>query len=219
MDTKITYPAMQGDSALPFIIGITGHRDIQCLSSKPEEGLNGVKQEIKSCLLHWKKQLGDATPIWLLSGMAKGSDLLAVEAAEELISEGWPADFLKIIPCLPMPQTAFENDFDDQKSLAQLRFYLEKYQLNTLVVKSKLPQQRYLAALSDHSYQDDRNSLYLNQGAFLARYSNVLLCLWDGHDSLNGGGTADVAKLKLGIDVHRLIEDQYVSPALKQPGY
>ncbi|MCK8080665.1 hypothetical protein [Vibrio sp. 1CM24A] len=205
-------------AALPFIIGVSGHRDVKCLKNRPQQGLDGVKQAIKTCLLEWAAYLGPQTPVWLMSGMAAGSDLIVIEAAEELIHEGWNGGPLKIVPCLPMPQSNFELDFpSDDVSLQHFRAYQEKYKDNAIVVRSRLPKNRYQSALLDRNYLEDRNSLYLNQGAFLARYSNVLLCLWDGRNSLGSGGTGDIAKLKLGLDVEWYIEDTFVNPALRQP--
>lgn len=206
-----------GNSALPFIIGVSGHRDIISLSGFPDAGIEGVKNAVKSSLMAWKECLGEETPIWIMTGMAAGSDLLVVDVAEELIVSGWDPSFLKIIPTLPMPQEAFEQDFNDETELLKLRGYLDKYGEETFVIKSNLPKERYLTALSDTRYQQDRNSLYFNQGAFLARYSNVLLCLWDGFDCQGRGGTADVVKLKLGIEVPWPIEAEYRCSALAPP--
>lgn len=202
---------------LPFIIGISGHRDVVSLVNEPQAGEDGVKRAIKECLIYWKQQLNEHTPIWLMTGMAEGVDMLAIEAADELILEGWARSSIKVVPCLPMPQSAFVMDFTSSSSLEQFQAQMARFQSNTIIIKSDLPSERFNAALIDSDYGDDRNSLYMNLAGFLARTCNVVICVWDGLDVKGSGGTADVAKLKLGIPVFWPIEEQWVSKALLQP--
>ncbi|WP_274026706.1 hypothetical protein [Vibrio parahaemolyticus] len=188
---------------LPFIVGVSGHRDVVHLLDESESGLEGVKNAIKDGLLYWRNQVGEKTPFWLLSGMAEGADLLAVVAAEELIEQGWSAELLKIVPCLPMEKQAFYSDFQSSSLESRQLFnnLYSKYQHQEIVVKNALSVERYQSAMLDSDYGSDRNSLYLNQGAFIARYSNVLLGIWDGYEAEGVGGTADVIKLKLGENI------------------
>lgn len=202
---------------LPFIIGISGHRDVAHLISEPQSGTEGVKQAIKECLLYWKNQLNEFTPIWLMTGMAKGADLLAIDAIDELIAEDADPSKFKVVPCLSMPQTAFEMDFANSPELDQFQALMRQYSDNSIILCSKLPQERYAAALVDSYYGNDRNSLYMNLAGFLARVCNVVICVWDGLDAKGAGGTADVVKLKLGMDLSWPIEEQFVSRALMQP--
>ena len=205
------------DHELPFIIGISGHRDIANLANNPDLGIVGVKCAIKECLNFWKKKIGKYTPIWLITGMAEGADLLAIEAVRELVAEGWQEAYIKVIPCLPMPQHAFEMDLSSRDTLKIFKSYMVDYTDNTITLKSNLPETRYQAALIDLLYGRDRASLYMNLAGFLARTCNVILCLWDGLDGNGSGGTADVVKLKLGMEVNWPIEDEYISKALQQP--
>lgn len=200
-------------AGLPFIIGVSGHRDIVSLKMDPDTGCEGIKQAIQDCLLYWRQQVGEYTPIWLISGMAEGADLLTIEAAQELIDNGWDRAYLKIIPCLPMKAFALEQDFSDHQQLNHFRTSLERYSENTIEIKSLLPNERYQAALVDHQYGGDRNSLYMNLAAFLARYCNVILCLWDGKNAQGHGGTADVVKLKLGLEHTWPIDTKFVPAA------
>lgn len=202
---------------LPFIIGISGHRDVAHLQSESQSGTEGVKRAIKEALLYWKNQLNEHTPIWLMTGMAQGADLLAIAAVDELIAEGYEQSKLKVVPCLPMPQVAFEMDFANSEERQHFQTLMSKYSENTITLRSKLPQERYAAALVDSNYGNDRNSLYMNLAGFLARVCNVVICVWDGLDAQGSGGTTDVVKLKLGMDVSWPIEEQFVSRALIQP--
>ncbi|WP_351018399.1 hypothetical protein [Shewanella sp. AC91-MNA-CIBAN-0169] len=193
----------ESSKKIPFIIGISGHRDVIGLTKDSKSGLEGVKKAIKSCLLYWRTQLNDTTPIWLLSGMAEGADLLAVEAANELINEGWQSEQLIIIPCLPMLISAYETDFAEplherQFGLEGFRRLFDKHKNEHLIIESGLTIERYRSAMADLNYGEDRCSLYLNLGAFLSKYANVIIALWDGHASEGIGGTADVVSIKLG---------------------
>jgi hypothetical protein len=201
------------NNKLPFIIGITGHRDLLCLKSNKTShaNLEPIKEQIKLALTHWWEQVNDPkddiinTPIWIMSGMADGADLLAIKAAEELWNEKeWPEESLKIIPCLPMEQDAFAKDFSNDSLFTSKVFEktLGDYQNNQILLRHGLTQEQYNFALTDMNYGDLRNSLYLNLGVFIAKYSNVLLALWDDEKSDSLGGTGDVVKIKCGVNAN-----------------
>ncbi|MBA6352716.1 hypothetical protein [Colwellia sp. BRX9-1] len=216
---------------LPFIIGITGHRDLISLKSKTHTHIDivaikeqikldivAIKEQIKRALIHWRNQFGKGTktepnntPIWILSGMADGADLLVIQAAEELwaeqaakellTKESWPKASLKVIPCLPMDESAFEKDFSDSGLFTACDFSetLDKYRNNLIQLRHGLTQEQYQFAQNDLNYGELRNSLYLNLGVFIAKYSNVLIALWDEDKADSMGGTGDVVRLKCGL--------------------
>ncbi|TMM47032.1 hypothetical protein [Colwellia ponticola] len=223
-------PANHLTSKLPFIIGVTGHRDILASDvSSANFDVNGnnatLKATIRATLLHWHHQLNIeanpntvtkavnerkiVTPIWLMSGLAQGADLLSIEVALALQTE-LGCDAIKVIGCLPMPLTNFEQDFqpisiqprsDSYQQLTNVVSALQKNGNELLEIKHALSDDDYQFAINDSNYGDLRNSLYLNQGLFIAKYANVLLALWDGCDAKGCGGTADIVKYKLGMDV------------------
>lgn len=185
---------------MPFIIAITGHRDAAHCNNK-EENQKGITLSIKECIMSWSDIVGNNTPIWLFSGMAEGADLLAVEAMElacnDLTHKGWDTSEWKIIPCLPMKKEFYEMDFSNKNSTFNEK--ISKYKENTLTLTHHgLSKEQHDKA--EEAYNEHRDEMYLNLGAFLARHANVILAVWDGHDSEGTGGTADVVKLKLGID-------------------
>lgn len=185
---------------LPFIIGVAGHRKINI-----ETDELALKREIKHAFEFWLSKLDKSTPIWFYTGMAEGSDLIVLQVIEELKVDKDLHQLIKIKPCLAMPSQYLEQDFDidDKKYITKgLAYFLNKTQQyvdETLIIKHGLSEQEYLYAISDNKYGVWRNQLYLNQGAFLAKYCNVLLTLWDGNDSKGVGGTADVVRLKTGM--------------------
>ncbi|WP_206484066.1 hypothetical protein [Thalassotalea sp. G2M2-11] len=185
---------------LPFIIGVSGHRDIKHLDIPGKEAsLDGVKDEIKKALKYWIERLGGNTPIWLLSGMAEGADLLAIDAAEELIKneKSLTSDSIKIIPCLPMQKESYEMDFQATNGakvsgLEKFKELFERYAKNHIVIANSLNVDDYERAMSNSDGGVLRSSLYLNLGAFIAKYSNVLIAVWDGYEGSGVGGTHDV---------------------------
>lgn len=197
---------------LPFIIGITGHRDPLNLKSEHDKNkdIESIKEKVKAAFKHWRNQFksndkkgSTNTPIWILSGMADGADLLAIEVAEKLWEEeNWPKDSLKIIPCLPMDESAFKQDFSDTGMYSGDDFsnILDKYRANLIQLRHGLTPQEYQFACNDLSYGKQRNSLYLNLGVFIAKYSNVLIALWDGKHIADVGGTGDVVRYKCGLN-------------------
>ena len=198
-----------------LLIGITGHRDAVLpytadknnaaenphLESKDSARLliNALKDSLQS----WRKLVGKDTPIWLLTGMAAGPDLLAIQAIESLMEseDDWNTDNTDVIPVMPMPRAHFIEDFanSDEHSKVCFEYYYNKYQKNVIDVIPAMSKEELAFAYQDTEYGRLRNQLYLNQGAFLSLYSNVLIALWDGKDSHSVGGTADVVKMKLGL--------------------
>ncbi|TKB46125.1 hypothetical protein [Thalassotalea mangrovi] len=198
---------------LPFIIGVTGHRLLPS-----GEQLGTLRGDFRQALLYWRNKVEKHTPIWLLSGFAQGADLLAIDVVEELIQElSWDENFVKVVPCLAMPYEAMLIDFEGSNECppefgrdALVEKYA-RYRPNCIVVPHGLLDDDYRSALKDRQYGLARNQLYLNQGAFLAKYCNVVIAMWDGLASRGLGGTADVVRLKCaetkGLDLSGVPEE------------
>ncbi|MGI2174566.1 hypothetical protein [Shewanella ulleungensis] len=187
----------QLSKCLPFIIGVTGHRNIDTSSV-------ALKDSIRDSLIAWHNHIDNNTPIWLLNGLAAGADLLVAEVALEL-QEEWGQGKLKIIGCLPMPEKDYKADFenleyapDATKDFERVVDQIRATNGEVFAVRATLSDSDYQYAIKDTTYGKLRNSLYLNQGLFVAKYSNVLLSLWDGKAAKGAGGTADVTHYKLG---------------------
>ncbi len=193
------------ENCLPFIIGVTGHRDIH--NTITSEQQIPYKNDIRQALLHWREVVGSDTPIWLMTGLAAGADLLTTEVALEMQQADELGAF-KIIGCLPMSLAHYKPDFNRLSyapdAVEQLNTIVSALNLdeNELIqVRHNLSEEDYQVAINDSSYGALRNSLYLNQGLFISKYSNVLLSLWDGKPSLGVGGTGDIVLYKLGAEV------------------
>lgn len=184
---------------IPFIIGLTGHRFVG-----EETDQAKLLATFKESLLYWHKVLKQQTPIYLLTGLAEGADLLAVDAALALQAE-YGSHAFRILATLPMPKEAFEQDFTNKPEARQKFTNTYSALLNSpnklMVLKNDLSESAYKQAQMDESFGELRSSLYLNQSLFIAKYSNVLMAAWDGNNGNGAGGTADAVKYKLGHHV------------------
>ncbi|WP_345336892.1 hypothetical protein [Ferrimonas pelagia] len=122
------------------------------------------------------------------------------------LQQRWGAERIRIKACLPMPLSAYRQDFDDtERDCAESRRLdaiietLAQQGEELLVVPSHLSDEQLKVALLDGGYGLERNTLYLNQSVFVAKYANVLLALWDGLPAKGAGGTADAVSYKLGL--------------------
>ena len=192
-------------NCLPFIIGVTGHRNI-CITESSTQ-LNIQKEEIRQAITYWQDVIGSDTPLWIMTGLAAGADLLATEVALELQKEYKPGT-IRVFGCLPMPLADYKRDFENLsyapnaiKKLEEIIPLMQLEQNELFEVRHNLSETQYQSAIADTNYGELRNSLYLNQGLFVAKYCNVLLSLWDGEKAMGSGGTADIVMYKLGAKV------------------
>lgn len=180
---------------IPFILGITGHRD---LFTSTENSPEALKDQIRQALSFWQKKIGPNTPLWLLTGLAEGADLLVAETVLALQSEG---ENILLLACLPMPDSAFRKDFVNSGALSSYINIIERITNSDnklFELKNPLSTTEFETAINDNEFGVLRNALYLNQSLFVAKYCNVLLALWDGHKSKGAGGSADAVQYKLG---------------------
>lgn len=205
---------------VPIIIGVSGHRDLPAINESAEQPHLNVELEAKRALTYWLDQLIDTSiPVWLFTGCAQGADLVVVRAAEGLNEEGEYKDRIRIFPILAMPANYLEQDFnvkpDSKYGLDYFKDTVKKYSSDVIVMKhpfkGKNCNEEYELAKKDIDYGCARNSLYLTQSCFIAKYSNVLLALWNGESeqvSVTGsspqtisGGTSDAVHYAMNQEV------------------
>ncbi|MCQ6463353.1 hypothetical protein NPN16_23570, partial [Vibrio parahaemolyticus] len=97
---RMSNPVVGG--VLPFVVGITGKRDLGGHDDAVRAALRRAFETIDA-------ETG-ATAKFLLSGCATGADTLAVEEAET--RPGWT-----IVPVLPLARALYEQDFTDADDL------------------------------------------------------------------------------------------------------
>jgi hypothetical protein len=161
---------------IPLFIGITGHRDIR------DEDKAVLKELIKNILNEKIKQCPD-TPIVVLTPLAEGADRLAAWAALEC--------GISFICPLPMPVDEYRNDFITPASLKEF---------NVLLGQSEA---WFEIPLQEGTHREDltknkskRDEQYYQIGFYVARYSQLLIALWDGVEQVKRGGTAHIVNLK-----------------------
>lgn len=177
-------------AALPFVIGVTGHRDL-----RPED-----LPELERLLRDEFDALRQAVPhssLLLLSPLAEGADRLAARVAHQV-------DIPYIVP-LPFARGLYEQDFATEESRREFATLLRH-----AVGAIELP------LLPGHAVADvrqpgaARDREYAKLGAFVAGSCQILVALWDGAEPSpeRPGGTAQVVRFRLqGIppeyDLHR----------------
>ncbi len=154
----------------PLVIGVTGHRDL--VPGEFDE-LNrliaGLFDELRSKFPH--------TPLRLMTALAEGADRLAAHVAKRA--------GVDIQAVLPMPLSAYREDFQSEDSRAEF---------------DALCADADLLELPTTDEQDDalrvsgpgRDALYANAGMFISAHCHILLALWDGVRSERLGGTSQI---------------------------
>lgn len=163
--------------SLPITIGITGHRDIKAEDTPViEASLKKVYQEISDQCPH--------SPIYVITALAEGADRIAAKIALEV--------GLKIIVPLPMRREIYETDFSSSESRVEFEELLsESEEWFELPLMVGVREQDII------EYGDDRDHQYAFVGAYIARYSHVVVALWDGDPHEKVGGTSYVVGFKL----------------------
>lgn len=159
---------------LPFVIGVTGHRDLR------DEDILPLKKAVAKIFGEFVRRM-PSTPLVVLSALAEGADRLVAEVAL--------ANNVRLIVPLPMGQSEYEKDFD-ASSLTEFRNLLaradERFELPTVE-----------GNVEKDSAGDKRSLQYAQLGQYVVLHSHLVLALWDGLDPELLGGTADVVKMCL----------------------
>lgn len=156
------------ECTIPLIVGITGHRDI------PEQDFPNLRKLISEQLQGLQREFPN-TPLLLLSGLAEGADRLVVQVAIELN--------VAFSAILPMPQQDYCNDFETLESKREFEQLLASA---TWVETLQPPKNNNQIAT--------RAECYEQLGVYLARYSHILMALWNGDKAEKIGGTSQVVR-------------------------
>lgn len=150
---------------LPFIVAVTGHRDMR------DEDIPAVRASVRALLV----ELGDGAPhtqIELLTPLAEGADRLAARVALEL---GIP-----IIAALPLDPAEYKKDFGGEASIQEFDDLLARASGRVVLPP---PQSAEL-----------RPECYVGVAAYIVQHCHLLLALWDGVHTGKRGGTSDVVR-------------------------
>src|SRR5437763_702523 len=162
---------------LPLVIGLTGHREF------PDEDIPKLQQRIRQIFQNISEQY-PSTPIILLTSLAEGADRLGAHIGLEMGME--------LIAPLPLEREVYETDFAGNKSKQEFDALLERARkwFELPLVEGATPE-----GVKTQGYE--RNLQYAEVGAYIARYSQILVALWDGIEYERLGGTSMVVSYKL----------------------
>lgn len=154
---------------IPFMIGIVGHRDLV-----PGE-VPQIRAEL-SVLLKGLRDSNPLVPLRLLCSMAAGADLLAADVAAEL--------GIDIIALLPYARSVCRADLDSEAERAEFDRLCDLSD----VAELSLPAGTALEDIRHSGVQRDRQ--LQRAGALIARYSGLMVAIWNGMSTSHRAGTA-----------------------------
>jgi len=171
-------PAAAADGRLPFVIGVTGHRDLRT------SDLAVYRAQIIE-FFELLQARYPATPLRIVSALAAGADRLVAQIA---LDRGY-----ELIVPLPLSPDDYERDFPD--SVQEFRSMLQRVP----------PEHVFVWPRSDAGNpqgwcepQSARDQQYREVGAFVVQQSHILLAIWDGTLDDSSAGTSGMVGLKLG---------------------
>jgi hypothetical protein len=164
-------------SAIPIIIGVTGHRDL-----RPAD-IPHLKDQVRA-ILNDLRDNHTATPLLVLSPLAEGADRLVAQVALE---QG-----ARLVVPLPLAREEYERDFETQESKNDFSDLLKQA---WKCFELPLLQGNTLPSIRDHG--PGRDKQYTQVGAYIARHSHILIALWDGEQTGLDGGTGQIVDFKL----------------------
>jgi hypothetical protein len=167
-------------SGTPFIIGVTGHRDLH-----PDD-LAQLRGAVTQFVRLIRADFPDSE-LQFAIGMAEGADLLVAQTVLEL--------GMRVNAILPMPLADYAADFDGE-NFATLQALLEHPGVECDELAT-------VPAGAASRAAESRATMYVNLSETLTRRTTLLLALWDGRASPLPGGTADTILRYLGARTDR----------------
>jgi hypothetical protein len=161
---------LENMSPAPFIIAVTGHRDL-----RPQD-VESLRHEVGAVLATIQNNAPGAR-LLVLSGLAEGADQLAAEVALE---QG-----IALAAVLPMPLDIYRLQMgtDARQKLEKL-LALAEVRIE-LPLEGRTPEQIRTSEAA-------RAACYEALALFLVRHAKALIALWDGKHSDKPGGTCRV---------------------------
>lgn len=154
-----------------FVIGITGHRDLN------KDTFKQLSEKISIFLTDIKQKLPN-TPIKIISGMADGADRIIVK---EGLKQNIAIDVIQ-----PMPDSLYQADFSED-SWQEFKSVIADDNVTTKVLPTT-----FIDIESAKEQGGTRDKLYHALGQYIVEQSNLVVAIWDGVNSGLKGGTADV---------------------------
>jgi hypothetical protein len=160
---------------IPFLVGVVGHRDLV------DEQVPAIRAAVERLLRRLVEAYPDVTPT-LLTSMADGADLLVADVAAELN--------IPIMAVLPMSHDVCRADLQSEAARETFdRIYALSEHLE-VVLPEQPPEDR------SQSAEGMRDLQFQRAGALVARYSALLIAIWDGKETAHAAGTARVVEYR-----------------------
>jgi hypothetical protein len=154
---------------IPFLLGIVGHRDLV-----PDE-IPVIRSAVTKLLTGLRDQHPDV-PLRLLCSMAAGADLLVADVAAEL--------GIDIIALLPYARRLCRQDLDAEAD----RLNFDRLCALSDVVELNLPDDAKAGDIEREGELRDRQ--LQRAGSLIARYSGLMIAIWNGAATDHRAGTA-----------------------------
>jgi hypothetical protein len=167
-------PTADNQQLIPLVVGVTGHRDL-----RPQD-IAALREHVVNFFAELQSTL-PSTPICLLSALADGADRLVAEVALERK--------IQLLVPLPAEQKLYESTFLSPESIAPFHALLAQATAVWVVPECETPADEHQSEVEDWQYAA--------AGAYLVRYSQILLALWDGRRLDKVGGTSDIVHFAL----------------------
>jgi len=154
---------------IPFLVGVVGHRDL-----RPEE-----TAAIRVAVAQLLQRLRDdhpAVPLRLICSMAAGADLLVAEVASEF--------GILITALLPYARRLCRDDLATDEDKARFDRLCDASE----VVELGLPADATPGDIDGAGELRDRQ--LQRAGAIIARYSGLMIAIWNGETTTHRAGTA-----------------------------
>ncbi|HZF17217.1 MAG TPA: hypothetical protein VE046_14865 [Steroidobacteraceae bacterium] len=160
---------------IPFLVGVVGHRDLVAGE------LAQIRAAVAKLLARLKQAYPDVTPT-LLTSLAEGADLIAAEVAAEL--------GIAVTAVLPMPADVCRADLTTDEARASFdRIIARSERLEV----AKAPANPDMAGDTTRVRRDLQ---FQRAGMLVARYSTLLIVIWDGRETDHRAGTARVVEYR-----------------------
>ena len=160
---------------IPFVVGITGHRDL------PPAQLPVIRGAVESLLRSLLQANPDAR-IQVLCSMADGADLLVAEVAQGL--------GIDVLALLTFPEDICRSDLQDDAARATFDRVMSRAE------RLEMPLLPGVTRESLGAGGAERDQQYLRAALVQARYCSLLIAIWDGKPTTHVAGSARVVELR-----------------------
>ncbi len=160
---------------IPFLVGVVGHRDL-----RPDE-TGAIRTAVAGLMRRLRDDHPDV-PLRLICSMAAGADLLVAEVAMEL--------GILITALLPYARRLCRDDLETDGDKARFDRLCDSSE----VVELGLPADADPADIERAGELRDRQ--LQRAGALIARYSGLMIAVWNGEDTTHRAGTARAVQFR-----------------------